>query len=435
MIKNIFKKIVVSILRLEAILVLKKYKPKIIGITGNVGKTSTKDALALVLSENLSIRASEKSYNSSDFGVALTILGCRSAWNDFFGWLEIMIFGLVLIIFRRPYPQWLILEIGLEYPGEIKKILKWVKPNIAIITLLPNVPVHVEFFQSKEEIINEKISLAKAVSTTGHIFLNADDENSLKFIPELTGDISTLGFSASADYQISEPVIFYEEHDNNLSVPAGLSFDLICHEKKLAVKVKGIVGQHQLYPVLAALAVGDKLGLKMTEMIKVLEQYQAPAGRLRLLSGIKETIILDDTYNASPSAVSAGLQALAQLTVSGRRIAVLGDMLQLGRYTMEAHQEIGYQAAKVCDLVVTVGLRAKFIAEALREKKYGERKMKHFDDSLTAGEYLQKIIKPGDLIFIKGSQGMRMEKAVEEIMAHPELKDKLLVRQEKEWQK
>ena len=117
----------------------------------------------------------------------------------------------------------------------------------------------------------------------------------------------------------------------------------------------------------------------------------------------------------------------------GRRIAVLGDMLQLGKHTVPAHKEIGYQASKICNLVVTVGLRAKFIAEGLREKKYGERKMKHFDDALSAGKYLDRIIKTGDIIFIKGSQGMRMEKTVEEIMAHPEDKTKLLVRQEKEW--
>jgi len=432
MIKKFFKQIVALILQLEAHLVLKKYHPKIIGVTGSVGKTSTKDALASILGKGLSVRSSEKSYNSSDFGVALTILGCHSAWNDLFGWLEIMIYGLVLIIFRQPYPDWLVLEIGLEQPGEIKRILKWVKFDLAVITLLPEVPVHVEFFKSKDEVINEKMLLAKAIPLGGRVFLNADDPNSLRLAAELSGEISLIGFSDRADYRATNPVIAYEI-ESDRSVPAGLNFNLNHNEKSLAIKINGVVGEHQIYPVLTALAVGDKLGLKMIEMIEALSQYQPLAGRLRLIEGIKKTIILDDSYNASPAAVAAGLKTLDDFETIGRKIAVLGDMLQLGKYTVEAHEEIGNQAANICDLVVTVGLRSRFIEEGLREKKYSERKMKHFDNSLKAGEYLQKIIKTGDVIFIKGSQAMRMEKAVEEIMAHPEDKAKLLVRQEKEW--
>lgn len=415
-------------------MVLKKYKPKIIGITGSVGKTSTKDAIASVLGKSLSVRASEKSYNSEDFGIALTVLGCHSAWNDLFGWVEIMIYGLVLIIFKRDYPAWLVLEVGLEYPGEIKKILKWVKFDLAVITLLPDVPVHVEFFKDKEEVINEKMLLAKSVPASGQVFLNADDPNSLKFLSEIKAEVSTLGFSSQADYQALAPAITYRLEGEN-SVPTGLTFELKRNEKNLVVQVGGVVGEHQIYPVLTALAVGDKLGLKMIEMISSLSEYQPPAGRLRLITGIKETMILDDTYNASPSAVSAGLVTLGNFVVTGRKIAVLGDMLQLGKYTVEAHKAIGYQAKEICDLVVTVGLRSKFIEEALREKKFGERKMKHFADSVEAGEYVQKIMKAGDLIFVKGSQGMRMEKVVEEIMAEPDKKEKLLVRQEREWQK
>ncbi|MFA6253661.1 MAG: UDP-N-acetylmuramoyl-tripeptide--D-alanyl-D-alanine ligase [Candidatus Paceibacterota bacterium] len=432
MIKRLFKSIIAKILQLEARLVLKKYHPKIIGVTGSVGKTSTKDAVASVLGKSLSVRSSEKSYNSSDFGVALTVLGCHSAWNDLFGWLEIMIYGLVLIIIRKPYPEWLILEVGLEYPGEIKRVLKWVKFDLAVITLLPEVPVHVEFFKSKNEVIDEKMLIAKAVPASGHIFLNADDSNSLKFMSELTGEVNTIGFSPQADYRATSPSIAYDNEDEHL-VPAGLNFNLDHNEKSLMVKINGVVGEHQIYPVLTALAVGDKLGLKMIEMIESLGEYKPPAGRLRLIEGIKRTIILDDTYNASPAAVAAGLKTLDDFEAIGQKIVVLGDMLQLGKHTVEAHKEIGYQASQICDLVITVGLRSKFIDEGLREKKYPDKRIKHFDDSLEAGEYLQKIIKKGDVIFVKGSQGMRMEKVVEEIMAHPEGKAKLLVRQDKEW--
>lgn len=429
--KKLFKKIVVTLLQFEAKLVLRKYKPKIIGVTGSVGKTSTKDAIYRVLSNGgVSVRKSEKSYNG-DLGVPLTILGCQSAWGDIFGWLEIMIYGLRVIFGKQNYPKWLVLEVGLEYPGEIKQILSWVNFDIAVITLLPEVPVHVEFFKNKDEVINEKILLAKQVPITGQVLLNADDKNALKFIPDLQAEVITYGQNDKADYRASLGQVFY----NSDSSPAGLEFKLYHNNKELTVKIPGVIGNHQIFPVLAALVVGEKLGLNMVEMIDSLSNYLPPAGRLRLIEGIKHTTILDDTYNASPAAMSAGLVALDDFESVGRKIAVLGDMLQLGSFTVEAHKKIGYQAVDVCDLVVTVGLRSKFIDDALIEKKFSAKKIKHFDDSAEAGLFLQKSIKSGDVIFVKGSQAVRMEKVVEEIMAHPEDKTKLLVRQDTEWKK
>lgn len=434
MFKGIFKKFIVKVLQYEAQLILNKYRPKIIGVTGSVGKTSTKDAIYRVLAGGgMSVRKSEKSYNS-DFGVPLTVLGCQSAWNDPFGWLEIVIYGLRQLVGHKPYPKWLILEIGLEYPGEIENKLKWLNFDVAVITLLPEVPVHMEFFKSKDEVINEKMMLAKAVPASGFVFLNADDANALKFIPEIQAEIFTFGKSEKADYRTGEAGIYYEEKDGR-NLPVGLDFKLHHNLKELEVKIPGVIGDHQIYPVLAALAVGERLGLNMVEMITSFVNYLPPAGRLRLIEGIKGTLILDDTYNASPAAMGAGLDALNTFQTTGRKIAVLGDMLQLGGMTVEAHKKIGYQASNICNLVITVGLRSKFIDDALLEKKYSEKKIKHFDDSVEAGKYLQSHIKDGDVIFVKGSQAVRMEKVVEEIMAHPEDKNKLLVRQDKEWEK
>ncbi len=430
--KKAFKAIITRILQWEAKLLLDKYHPKIIGVTGSVGKTSTKDAIYRVLSDGgLSVRKSEKSYNSN-IGLPLTILGCHSAWNDPLGWLEIIIYGLRQIWGKKSYPKWLVLEVGLEYPGEIRNILKWVKFDVVVTTLLPEVPVHMEFFKSKDEVIEEKMALAKSVPVEGFVLLNADDDNALKFVPDIKAEVFTYGQSNQADYRTGLGETFYEGK-NGHELPAGLAFKLHHNEKDLEVKIPGVIGNHQIYPVLAALAVGEKLGLNMVEMIDSFVNYLPPAGRLRLIEGIKGTMILDDTYNASPAAMSAGLIALESFKTEGRKIAVMGDMLQLGGMTVEAHKKIGYQAAEFCDLVITVGLRAKFIDSALLEKKYSIKKIKHFDDSIEAGKFLQDHLKKGDVIFVKGSQAVRMEKVVEEVMLHPELKDKLLVRQEKEW--
>jgi UDP-N-acetylmuramoyl-tripeptide--D-alanyl-D-alanine ligase len=430
--KNLIKTVIVRILQWEAKLILDKYHPKIIGVTGSVGKTSTKDAIYRVLaSGGFSVRKSEKSYNS-EIGLPLTILGCQSAWNDPFGWLEIIIYGLRQLFSKKDYPKWLVLEVGLEYPGDIKNTLKWVKFDAVVTTLLPEVPVHMELFASKEDVINEKMLLPKSVTAEGIVLLNADDPNALKFVPEIQAEIFTYGQSDEADYRAGLGQTYYEEREG-YKLPTGLEFSLYNNEKELRVRIPGVVGNHQIYPVLSALALGEKLGLNMVEMADSFSGYLPPAGRLSLLEGIKETIILDDTYNASPAAMSAGLTALESFQTTGRKIAVMGDMLQLGNMTVETHKQIGYQASEFCDLVITVGLRSKFIDDALVEKKFHKKRIKHFDDSVEAGKFLQSKLQPGDVIFVKGSQAMRMEKVVEEVMLHPELKDKLLVRQDKEW--
>lgn len=433
--KTLFKLIIVKILQLEARLVLRRHRPKIIAVAGSVGKTSTKDAIYRVLSGGgVSVRKSDKSYNSADFGVALTILGCQSAWNDLFGWLEIIVYGLTRLVSREPYPEWLVLEVGLEYPGEIKKVLKWLPVDMAVITLLPEVPVHIEFFESREAVIQEKMLVAKAVPLGGKVFLNADDKTMMDFAPELSGEIFTYGVGESADYRAGDSRVYYEDEDKG-GMPAGLEFSLYHNKKELKVRVPGVVGQHQIYPILPALALGEKLHLSMVKMINSLVDYLPPPGRLRLLRGIKDTTILDDTYNASPSAMSAGLQALGDFQTNGRKIAVLGEMLQLGNHTIEAHKQIGREASMICDLVVTVGIRAKFIADGLTSVGFPSERIKHFADSVEAGIFLQSQIKTGDIIFIKGSQAVRLERAVEEIMAEPERKEELLARQGKEWLK
>lgn len=433
--KTLFKLIIVKILQIEARLVLRRHRPKIVAVAGSVGKTSTKDAIYRVLSAGgISVRKSDKSYNSADFGVALTILGCQSAWNDPLGWLEIIIYGLTRLVSREPYPKWLVLEVGLEYPGEIKKVLRWLPVDMAVMTLLPEVPVHIEFFESREAVIQEKMLVAKSVPLGGKVFLNADDKTMMEFLPELAGEVFTYGVSEVADYRAGDSRVYYESEDKG-GLPAGLEFSLYHNKKELNVRVPGVIGGHQIYPILPALALGEKLGLSMVEMINSLSSYLPPAGRLRLLRGIKETIILDDTYNASPSAMSAGLQALGDFKTKGRKVAVLGEMLQLGSYTVEAHKKIGREASMICDLVITVGIRAKFIGEGLMEAGFPAERLKYFADSREAGAFLQNQIKAGDIIFIKGSQAVRLERAVEEIMAEPERKVELLARQGKEWTK
>ena len=155
---------------------------------------------------------------------------------------------------------------------------------------------------------------------------------------------------------------------------------------------------------------------------------------MNLIKGIKRSIIIDDTYNSSPVALHSALETLKDLRTKYRKIAILGDMMELGRHTAEEHKKAGEVVATACDLLVTVGLRSRGIAESAIDTGLDEDSVLQFDTSLEAGEYIKNIIKEGDIILVKGSQGSRMEKVVKEIMAEPERAGELLVRQGKEWE-
>ena len=152
--KSILKKIISSILIYQSKVILKKYKPFIISVTGSVGKTSTKDAIFSALSDNVHVRKSDKSFNS-EIGVPLTILGCQNGWTDPLAWAMNILHGFELIIFKSDYPKFLVLEIGADHPGDIESISKWLVSDIVVITKIGEVPVHVEFFSSPEAPIKE----------------------------------------------------------------------------------------------------------------------------------------------------------------------------------------------------------------------------------------------------------------------------------------
>ncbi len=210
------------------------------------------------------------------------------------------------------------------------------------------------------------------------------------------------------------------------------------------IALAGAVGAHAFLPLIAAVAVGEALGVGLAECIEGLRGYEPPPGRMRLIAGLKGSLIVDDTYNSSPAAVHAALETLSLIVgrapldggiSQGRRIAALGDMLELGRHSVDEHRKAGVEAAKHCDVLVTVGFRARDIAQAAREQGVAAENILQFDDSQRAGAELQNLLQPGDCVLVKGSQSIRMERVVEEIMLNPEQAEKLLVRQDREWKR
>lgn len=429
--KNFLKKIIVAIITWEARLILKKYKPAIIAVTGNVGKTSTKDAIYTILSTSVHVRKSEKSFNS-ETGVPLTILGCPSGWNNPFLWISNIFHGLELLIGNRKYPSCLVLEVGADRPGDIKKISALLKPDVVVLTRFSHVPVHVEFFESRAELIKEKGYLVDALKQGGTLVLNFDDEDVMKFKAKAKGKVVTFGFSPGADIVGSHEHVLLEER-KNVFLPKGVSFRIDWSGNSMPVVLNGVLGLQHLYPVLAAVAVGSARGMNMVAITEALLNHNPPRGRMNIIPGLNSSIIIDDTYNSSPVAVHEALDTMRKMEIKGRKIAVLGDMLELGKYSIDAHKKIGEHAAETADMLIVIGLRALYIKEGALGKGMPSRKMAVFEDSTIAAPEVAAKIKKGDVVLVKGSQSMRMERIVEALMAEPEKKGELLVRQDAEW--
>ncbi len=425
--KMVLKKIVVAVLTFEAKVLLNRTKPTIIAVTGSVGKTSTKDAIFSVLKNHKKTRKSQKSFNS-EIGVPLSILGLPNAWDNPFSWLKNFFDGFMIAFFSRNYPEVLVLECGVDRPGDMAALTKWLSPDIVVMTRLPDVPVHVEFFGTPEAVVAEKMELLKALKPNGVFIYNHDDiklQNAVKDVRQ-----SAVGFSRylPTHFTASADAIVYHNDE-----PVGSTFTLTHLQESVPIKVMGSIGMQNAYTFAASAAVAAQFDINLQSVAEAVLEHQSPPGRMRMITGIKGTLIIDDTYNSSPVAVEAALTSLSEIRGAKRKIAIIGDMLELGQFSSRAHEKVGEQVPQCADILYTLGVRSRKIAETAVEFGMHEKNVFQHDDVARTGRELQAFIKPGDVILIKASQGIRAEKIVEEIMAHPETASKFLVRQEASW--
>ncbi len=425
--KELILKIIAWKLRFIARLTLVKYKPAVVGVTGNVGKTSAKLAIAAVLSADRSTRASAKNFNN-ELGLPLNIIGDFESTEGLGVWFRAVWKGLKNLVITADYPEVLVLEYGVDRPGDMNYLLSVAKPQIGAVTAVGEIPVHVEFFSGPEGVAKEKSKLVSFLPATGFAILNADDKAVVKMREQTRAHVVTFGFDPKAELHITN---FKDRFDPETG-EAGISFKLNYGGSFVPVRIEGVFGRTAAYSSAVAAAVGLVFGMNLVKISEALGNYRGPAGRLRAIPALKGGMLIDDTYNASPRAMSAALETLKDIKAK-RKIAVLGDMLELGKYTMEAHKEIGKLAAKSADILVTVGVRAKFIAEAATSAKMPKKDIASFESVAEAGAWLAERVKNGDLILVKGSQGVRMEKIVKELMAEPLKAKELLVRQSPVW--
>ncbi len=413
-------------------LILKKYQPIVIGITGSIGKTSTKEAIYHVLQKKMKVRSSFKNYNN-EIGVPLTVIGVESPGHNLWGWFKVFIKATLLLIWKdNNYPQVLILEMGIDRPGDMTYLTKMTKPKVAVVTFVSY--SHLEYFGSLNNIKKEKQRLVESLDNSGLAILNFDNQLVRDMSSLSKARVITYGLSAGADLRAQDIVYNFSKGQYELS---GINFKFNYQGSIVPVVMKNMISEPAVYVALAAAAVALYFKINLVDIANSLSDFCLPAGRMNLLSGIKHTFIIDDSYNSSPEAAISAIQVLGKINIdqSSKKYAILGDMLEIGAYTEEGHQSVGRQLyANRIDILVAVGEKSRGYIRGAKDAGMEDGQIFFFDKAEEAGRFLQNMIKEGDILLVKGSQGARMEKIVKELLGEPQRASELLVRQEEKWQ-
>lgn len=420
-----------SLLAFFARKILAKHKPFIIGVTGSVGKTSTRHAIAAALGAKYKLREPIKNYNN-EIGIPLTIIGTKS-WDEDSSpmakqkaLLRIIFKGLSAWLLSPDYPKVLVLEYGVDHPGDMDALLGIAKPDLTVLTTIGI--SHKEFFKTEAEIANEKGKLVESLQPSGIFVYNIND----RLVAEQTKKTSAKKFSFGTAEAGQNPEIVLERVEETLAYPVSTKLYIKTPTREIKISVP-VLGTGHIKALLAAVAVAQAMEVETDLIAKGLATYRPMPGRFTVVAGIKKSIIIDDSYNASPLSVMAGLRVLARFP-NPYKIAALGDMLELGDDTDKAHKEVGELAASLSlQKLITVGDLGQKIAESARQAGMPAENIISFPDSEQAKSEVLKILQPESVIFVKGSQVTRMEKISKELMAEPSSAAQFLPRQYGKW--
>jgi UDP-N-acetylmuramoyl-tripeptide--D-alanyl-D-alanine ligase len=357
-----------------------KFEVRVIGITGSVGKSSTKELTWAVLSRRYNTLKSPGNLNN-EIGLPLTLLQLRPQHHE------------------------VVLEMGMYAIGEIAELCAIARPQVGLITNVG--PTHLERLGSMERIAQAKVELVEALPADGTAILNIDDPFVRAMADRTGARVVTYGLGQGADLWAD---------DVQSEGLEGVRFRLHCGQEVLHVKVP-LLGRHSVHTSLRAAAVGLVEGESWEEIVAGLQDVSAQL-RLVAVPGPQSSTILDDTYNASPTSTIAALNLLEELPAA-RKIAVLGDMRELGAYQEEGHRKVGARAADVVSLLITVGPLAGMIADEARRSGLPAEALRVVESNEDAIAALSEIVGSGDMILVKGSRSMKMEEIVAALSRKP----------------
>ncbi len=413
-------------------MILWRYKPLVIGVAGSTGKSSTKEAIYYALRGSFRVVRSEGNLNT-EIGLPLTIIRGDDAKRNVFLWIKNILRAFLLFIIKnKNYPQVLVLEMSEDQPGLISYLTRLSRPKIGVISWIGEIPVHAVFYPRAESVYSEIQSLVRLLPSTGWAVLNADNPRVLAAKEKTKAQVITYGFSSSADVRISEYNLFVAGKDLSKT---GMIIRLEYGGSYMPLKLERVFGQPQAYALAAATAVGLALGLNFVSVVQNLEKYKILKARTTLIKGVKNSWIFDDSYNSNPDALKSAIiifQDLVNLIKKEkifalrRRIMVLGDMRELGKYSAEAHKQISPLLKENADLLILVGQEMKITAEECKRIGVPPENIFWFANSKEAARKAKEIAKSGDLILVKGSRGVHLEEVTLNLMAEPQKASKYL---------
>lgn len=353
-----------------------RFNIPIVAVTGSNGKTTTKDMIALVLSQKYKVLKTQGNFNN-EIGLPLTLLGLEDSHE-------------VAVV-----------EMGMNHLGEIHRLAEIARPNIGVIT---NIGVsHIQNLGTRENILKAKMEIFDFFTAEDKAILNGDDE----FLSKIAGE-----FPYQVKYYGTSDIASIKAQDIRLLGEQGISYNLNIDGKIHPIEIP-IPGKHNVYNSLAAAAVGSILGIDIQDIANALKSYRSGDMRLNIFTTDSNIKVIDDVYNASPDSMKAAIEVLKDLG-EGRKIAILGDMLELGDYSQKGHTEVGEVVAhKDIDILITVGKESKFIGTGARNCGMADQNIIHLESNKDVIDYLDTIIEQGDKILVKGSRSMKMEEIVE----------------------
>ena len=348
----------------------------LIAVTGSTGKTTTKEAIAHVLSSRFRVHKSEGNFNNH--------------------------FGLPLMLLKlEPEHDAAVVELGMSHLGEITALAEIAQPETGVVTNVA--PVHLEFFRSIAEIARAKYELIEALPTGGSAVLNADDEYVSQFGRDFQGRVITYGFGAAATVRAENLKSLGEK---------GSAFDIVIGDRRERATL-ALVGSHNVYNALAATAVALERGLNLTDLVSALTDL-APGDKRGQVVRLGNITVINDCYNSNPKALAAMVDTLAAMPAR-RRIVVAGEMLELGPQGEAMHREAGkHMAAKGIDVLVGVRGLAVHMVEAAKQMGISAEFVAAPEQ---AGRWLARETREGDVVLLKASRGVKLEKALQQLSA------------------